>query len=147
MHVVDPTNPRRALGNGIEHLLNVGRRAADDAEHLGCRSLMLQRFAQLRVALLDFLKQPHVFNCYDGLRGKSFQQLDLLLGERADLQAAYMNSTDGNSPAQHRRGEHRPNADTSGEARCKFIFWHCCEVINMKGLPVEYGSGRYMVTA
>ena len=51
MHVIDPTNPRRALGNGIEDRLHVRRRTADDAEYLGRRRLMLQRLAQLCVAL------------------------------------------------------------------------------------------------
>src|SRR5262249_25149814 len=39
-HVIDPANPRRALDDGIEHWLNVRRRAADDADHLGRSSLM-----------------------------------------------------------------------------------------------------------
>ena len=38
--------PARALDDGVEHRLHVGRRAADDAEHLGGRRLMLQRLAQ-----------------------------------------------------------------------------------------------------
>ena len=45
-HVVDPANLSRALDDGVEHRLHVRGRAADDAEHLGRRRLMLQRFAQ-----------------------------------------------------------------------------------------------------
>ena len=56
-HVIDPANPRGALDDGIEDRLHVRRRAADDAEHLGCRRLMLQRLAQFRVALAEFLEQ------------------------------------------------------------------------------------------
>ena len=41
-HVIDPTNPCGALDDGVEDRLHVGRRAADDAEHLGCCGLMLQ---------------------------------------------------------------------------------------------------------
>src|SRR5262249_54477976 len=55
-HVVDSTNPRCALDNGVEDRLYVGRRAADDAEHLGGCRLMLQGFAQFCIALLDFLE-------------------------------------------------------------------------------------------
>src|SRR5262245_48897252 len=40
-HIINPTNPRRALDNRVEHWLNIGRRAADDAEHLGGCGLML----------------------------------------------------------------------------------------------------------
>jgi hypothetical protein len=57
-----------------------------------------------------------------------------------------MNRPDGNSLAQQRRGQHRPNADTSGESRWKVTLWHCCQVIDVKGSPVNYGSGGYMVT-
>ena len=70
-HVIDPTNPRGALDDGVEDRLHVGRRAADDAEHLGRRRLMLQRLAQflgscrlvlrclgqLTVACFEFLAQ------------------------------------------------------------------------------------------
>ena len=41
-HVINPTNPGCALDDGVEHRLHVRRRAADDAEHLGRRCLMLQ---------------------------------------------------------------------------------------------------------
>ena len=57
-HVINPTNPGRALDNGVEHRLHVGRRAADDAEHLGRCGLMLQGLAQFCVAFLDFFEQP-----------------------------------------------------------------------------------------
>ena len=46
-HIIDPANPRRALDDGVEDRLHVRRRAADDAEHLGGRRLMLQRLVQL----------------------------------------------------------------------------------------------------
>src|SRR5215471_734494 len=59
-HVVDPTNPRGAFDDGVEHRLYVSRRPADDAEHLGRRRLMLQGLPQLCVALLDLLEQPNV---------------------------------------------------------------------------------------
>ena len=54
-HVINPTNPRGALDDGIEHRLHVRGRAADDAEHLGRRRLMLQGLAQFCVALLSSL--------------------------------------------------------------------------------------------
>ena len=71
-HVIDPTNPGGALDDGIEHRLNVRGRAADDAEHLGCRGLMLQRLAQFRVALAEFLEQAHVLDCDHRLVGEGF---------------------------------------------------------------------------
>ena len=47
-HVINPTNPGRALDDGIEHRLHVRGRAADDAEHLGRCGLVLQRLLQFR---------------------------------------------------------------------------------------------------
>ena len=41
-HVINPTNPRGALDDGVEDRLHIRGRAADDAEHLGRRGLMLQ---------------------------------------------------------------------------------------------------------
>src|SRR5215467_10503676 len=61
-HVINPTNPRCALDDGIEHRLHVRRRAANDAKHLGRCGLMLQSLAQFRVALLDLLEQSHVLD-------------------------------------------------------------------------------------
>ena len=84
-HVIDPTNPRRALDDGVEHRLHVRRRAADDAEHLGRRRLMLQRLAQFRVALAEFLEQAHVLDGDDGLVGEGFEKGDLLVGEWANF--------------------------------------------------------------
>ena len=84
-HVINPTNPRRTLDDGIEHRLHVRGRAADDAEHLGGCGLMLQSLAQFCVALLQFLEQPDVLDCDHGLVGEGFEKLDLLLGEWTDL--------------------------------------------------------------
>src|SRR4030095_10779367 len=50
-HVVNPTNLCRALDDGIEHRLPVRGRAADDAEDLRCRRLMLQSFGELLAQL------------------------------------------------------------------------------------------------
>ena len=77
-HVINPTNPRGALDDGVEHRLHVGRRAADDAEHLGGRRLMLQRLAQFRVALLEFFEQPDILDGDHRLISEGFKQCDLL---------------------------------------------------------------------
>ena len=84
-HVIDPTNPRRALDDGVEHRLHVRRRAADDAEHLGRCGLMLQGLAQFRIALLNLFEQPDVLDGDHRLVGEGFEQRDLLLGEGTDF--------------------------------------------------------------
>src|SRR5262245_43761085 len=87
-HVINPANARGAFYDGIQHRLHIGGRATDDAEHLGSGRLMLQRLAQFRIAFLDLLEQPDVFDGNDRLRGKSFQQRHLLVSKRLHLRAA-----------------------------------------------------------
>src|SRR5262245_46783864 len=55
-HVINSANPRCALDDGVEDGLNIRGGATDDAEHLGCRSLMLQRLAQFCVPFLQLFE-------------------------------------------------------------------------------------------
>ena len=87
-HVVDPTNPRSALDDSVEDRLYVRRRAADDAEHLGRRRLMLQRLAQFCVTLLDFLEQANILNRDYRLIGEGFKKRNLFVSERSNLRPA-----------------------------------------------------------
>src|SRR6266542_1559133 len=100
MHVIDPTNPRRALDDGIEDRLHVGGRATDDAEHLGRCSLMFQGLTQFRVALLDLFEQSHVLSRDYGWGREGFAKRDLLFRERADFRAAEHDGAYGCSFAQ-----------------------------------------------
>src|SRR5262245_1255249 len=85
LRVVSPDKPKRyvetakqmktASDDRIEHRLYVGRRAADDLEHLGGSCLLLQR-------LFGLIEQPHVLDSDDGLVGESLEQRDLLVGKR-----------------------------------------------------------------
>ena len=56
-------NARRVFQHGLEHGLEVARRARDDLQHLGGRGLPLQRLAQL-------VEQPRVLDGDDGLAGE-----------------------------------------------------------------------------
>jgi len=51
------------------------------------RGLLLQGFGQILGALPDFVEQPRVLDRDHGLVGKGLQQLDVLVGERAGLDA------------------------------------------------------------
>ena len=93
-YVFNPTNPGGALDDRVEHRLHVGGRATDDAEHFGGCRLMLQCFAQFCVALLQFLKQPHVLDSDNGLVGEGLKKSYLLLGERADFFSVDRNCSD-----------------------------------------------------
>ena len=114
-HVIDPTNPRGALDDGVEDRLHVRRRAADDAEHLGRCRLMLQGLAQFCVALLSSLNKPHVLDGDHGLVGEGFEKRDLLVGKRTNFRSANTNRSDRDTFAKQRRGEHSPNADSLTE--------------------------------
>ena len=73
--------PANADGIGqhrLEHRLKLAGRRADDAQHIRCRRLLLQRFAQ-------FVEQPGVLDGDDSLRCEILQQRDLLIAERANL--------------------------------------------------------------
>ena len=72
--------PRGIFSDHVQHRLNVGRRAGDDAQDFTRRGLLLQRF-------FEFLEQPHVLDGDDRLIGEGFKQLDLRRGEGAHLDA------------------------------------------------------------
>jgi hypothetical protein len=70
----------RVLQHGLEHRLELAGRAADDLQHLGGRGLLLQRFAQLA-------QQLRIFDGDHSLGGEVLHQLNLFVGEGADLLA------------------------------------------------------------
>src|SRR5215471_17219446 len=72
--------PRCRFPKGIENRLQVKGRAADNLEHVGGGSLLLQRLAQ-------FVEQPGVLDGDNRLACKTLNQLDLFVGEEADLLA------------------------------------------------------------
>ena len=53
---------------------------------------MLQRLAQFRVALLEFLEQTHVLDRNDRLRGKGFSAAQFAFPERTNFRATNMNA-------------------------------------------------------
>ena len=109
-YVIDPTNPGGALDDRIEDRLHVCWRAADNAEHLRRRRLMLQRFAQFCVALAEFLEQSHVLNGDHRLVGESFEESDLLVGEWTDFRSADMNRSDREPFAKQWRDQNSADA-------------------------------------
>src|SRR5512144_2896552 len=55
-YIIYATDARSTFHDRVEHRLYIRRRPADDAQHLGRCSLVLQCFAQFRVALLQFFE-------------------------------------------------------------------------------------------
>src|SRR5712692_3101883 len=84
--------PHGASDDRVEDRLHVGLRAADHAEDLARRRLLLERLAHLCVSLskravlfLELGKQAHVFDGDHGLIGKNPEELELSVRERLNL--------------------------------------------------------------
>src|SRR5262249_41442009 len=135
------TNPSGALDDRVEDRLHVGGRTADDAEHLGRCRLMLQGLAQFRIALLDFLEEPHILDGDDRLVGEGFEEFDLFFSKRSNFLAADCDHSDRNTLSQQWRtkcSSHPRNWLSGlivGELRQL-----CCNVMNVYRLAVDHGS-------
>ena len=104
-HVIDPTNPRCALDDGIEDRLHVRGRAADDAEHLGRCRLMLQGLAQFRIALASSLNSRTFSMAMTAWSAKVSSSCDLLIRKRTDLGSSNYDRADRNALTQQRRSK------------------------------------------
>ena len=71
---------------------------------------MPARFLELAALVLDFIEQPHVLDGDRRLVGEGGHQLDLLVRERANLQARQCQEADRDALAQHRHPERSTKA-------------------------------------
>jgi hypothetical protein len=101
---------RRRFHKRIEHGLQVEGRAADDLEHVGGCSLLLQRLTQL-------IEQPHILDRDDGLASEVCQKSDLFFGERPNLLAINGYCTDQLLFLEHWYADHRAGAGEIEEGR------------------------------
>src|SRR5262245_49826405 len=147
-HVIDPTNPRRALDDGIKHRLHVSRRAADDAKHLGGCRLMLQGIAQLYVSVLQFFEQPHVLDGDHCLISEGLEKRDLLFSEGTNFRASDKNDADCNPLSQQWCSQGRASAshwlDVSTPR--KFALHFYTYIMNMDRLSVSDSPARNPTT-
>src|SRR5262249_30550240 len=140
-HVVNSANPGGALDDGVEDWLHVRRRAADDAEHLGCSRLMFKGLAQLCVALLQFFEQPYVLDGDDGLGSKRFEKLDLVLRERADLVTTRLNVADRYVFSHERNAEGRSKSSLARESTAFWKFFYFgLKIRDVEHSPFEHGA-------
>ena len=93
-----------ASDDRIEHRLDVGRRAADDPQDVGCRGLLLQGLGQVGVLGLQLREQSRVLDGDDGLVGEGGHEVDLLVGERAGFGPVDEEHADQVVLPQHRDG-------------------------------------------
>ena len=86
--------------------LNLGRRAADDVEHVARRGLVFERLRQLRGPRLHLLEQPDVVDRDHRLVGEGGHKLDLLVGERPHFRARENDHAEERPFAQERDAKH-----------------------------------------
>ena len=85
---------------------------------------MLQRLAQLGIALLNLFEQSHVLDGYHGLSSKGLEKRDLLFGEGPNFLSADLNRPDRNAFTNQRCNQSSPNSDglTESPSLWKFGF-------------------------
>ena len=110
-HIVNPTNSRGALDDGVEHRLHVRGRAADDAEHLGRRRLMFQGLAQFCVAFRSSLNSRTFSMAITAWSAKVSRRAICLSVNGSDLHSANQDSPDRKSLTKQRHGKRSPMAE------------------------------------
>ena len=108
-----------ALDDCLEHLLEIGRRGGDDAQHLGGGGLLLQRLAQFGVPPLQLGEQPGVLDGDDRLVGEALQQGDVSVSERIWLGSVEGQHTDRSIALEHWRRDIR--APSPQMRRCEGV--------------------------
>src|SRR5262245_25976230 len=129
----------RILRDGVQYRLDVGRRAADDAQNLARGRLLLER-------LLRLVEQPDILDRDDGLGGKGLQERDVAVGERADRRAPDRDRPDRLALAYQRDGQDRSEA---GRARPGLALRELAgygQIVDVDGPTVEQRAPRNPVT-
>src|SRR5262249_39047154 len=104
----------RIFEHDPEHRLQLPGRRANDAQHIRCCRLLMQRFPQL-------VEQARVLDGDDGVVSEVLHQLDLPIGERADDLPVNAESADQLTIFEHRYGDHRPIAGEFGGGNDRWI--------------------------
>src|SRR5262245_18611155 len=89
--------------------------------------------------LLRFVEQAHVLDRDRRLGGEDLEELDLSVGERANLRTADLDRSEWSSLAEQRRGHGRPKAVPSRKRAADGIFGFVSrgEIVDVDGLTVE----------
>src|SRR6266446_9684224 len=90
------------LWQGVQHLLQIEGSAADHLQNIGRRGLLLKRFPKL-------VKQSGVLDRDYRLLGEIAQQLNLLVGEGADLLSIDRDCADQLGVPKHGYNDKRPS--------------------------------------
>ena len=130
----------------LQHRRQVKGGAADDLEHVGSCSLLLQRFGEFFGARAHLVEQSRIFDRYHRLVGKCCEQRHLLFGEGAYRATRQSQDADRASLAQQRCGDH---AAIAAEFLCfaELVFWICLCIDNLDGGALKDSSTCYATTA
>ena len=107
----------------------------NDVEHLAGRRLLLKRFGEITVPVLELLKQPDVFNCDHRLIGKGSDEINLPGGKRLGISSEDDDDTNGNTLSEQRHSEHRHEIH---ELLSVFIFGISSRVGDVNYAALEY---------
>jgi hypothetical protein len=140
--------PHGASDDRVKDRLDVSLRLADDAQDLSCRRLLLQRLGDLRVRLgqsfillLELGEQPDVLDRDDRLVGKSLEQRDLSLRERAHLCAPEQDHSDRLARTEQGNTEHRAVAPEPREVAALGVLVHFgLHVGDLDGSPLQHDA-------
>src|SRR5262245_14691991 len=145
-HVINPAHSCGALNDSIQDRLNIRGRAADDAEHLGRRCLVLQGFAQLCIAFLDLFEQTDVFDSDHSLIGESFYDSELFFGKRIKFISTNKNRSNRNT-FTHERDSKLSAITFSFNSGLKDLRKlsrrYRQQILNMDRLTLDNGPARY----
>src|SRR5215467_15745872 len=139
--VIRIAQARCRLDQRIEYFLHVEGRPADDLQNIGSGRLLFQGFCQLALARLLSLKQPRVLDGDHCLVGEGLEQIDLSVGERADLGASDDNHADGLTCTNQRDGQYSAVSKASGIiATLRILVAFSQHIGDVNRLAVEDGT-------
>src|SRR5215471_14738779 len=128
-----------ATRHRVEHWLDVGRRARDDAKDVARRRLLLERLGEVGVLRLQLGEQARILDGDGRLVGEGLHQRDLAVGERKHLVPPDEDDAQQLVRPQHGNRQQRPQRQLSGQIGELGIGQN---VMDMDGPPLEGGASR-----
>ncbi len=128
---------QRALGNGIQHRLHVGRRCRYHAQDFADGGLLLE-------ALLGLVEQPHIVDGDRGLARKRLHERDLVRRKQSRFAPIEEDGAIRASFTDQRNGEHRTTPEALHVVPCagEFGVHKRDHVLDVNRLAIDGGATR-----